>query len=270
METLHHHRRLAWGNGFATNGRSHIHNHNAIYNETLDRYNNDSPTKKFTSSSVNRYSPPSQRYDIRAPYYEERIPGFHKNTKLMNSFGGKQHFELSEQSNENDSDQSDEEEEEQEKEEEGDLDIVDFEVTSSEIETTVFLKHLLAQSSLREEENETNSNNDSSRTSGLTSAAWAMPSIEESDSEESENYYESEDAVIAPTMPLLPYTGAVPTVNLVDEDGSHLEMILQGREALSVGEQEELFIAADTADSSRAVKYTPQTVYDDYGPSTKL
>lgn len=268
LETFHHHHhKLAWGAHYPTNGRRHIHskNNHLLFDETLESYGGDVPRGKF--SQINGCSSSMQQNVRAAGYYDERVPSnYHRNGKTLNSFGGKQTFnEHSDTAaiQEYDNDQQNEKEEE-------DLNIVDFEVTNSETETTVFLKHIWARSSLNDDEDKTNMNSvlksNGSRTSG---PLWTMPSIEESDSEESESYYESEDAVIVTTpVPNVPYTLPVPTVNLVDEDGTILEVILQGREGLSPEDLE----TTNTVDSnsSAAVEYTPQTVYDDLGPSTRL
>ena len=156
------------------------------------------------------------------------------------------------------------------------IDIVDFEVTNSETETTVVLKKILAMSSLRDEENNPTGNNRITRSrssSGTSSPLLMMPAIEESESEEEEeNYYESEDIITTPALPIVPYTLPVPTINLVDEDGTILETILQGRAGEIEEESDEL--VNDTVhvvgDSFVAVGYTPQTVYDESGPSTAL
>lgn len=143
-----------------------------------------------------------------------------------------------------------------------DINVVDFEVTNSETETTVVLKHLLALSSLREKENETTVSN-VSRPTGST-ALCTMPAIEESDSEENDSYYESEEIV---TTPIVPYSLPIPTVNLLDEDGVVLETILRGREGLEIDGN-----AANNVDTSSTTdtNFTTKTVYDDLGPSTKL
>ena len=145
-----------------------------------------------------------------------------------------------------------------------DVDIVDFEVTNSETETTVVLKRILAMGSLGNEV----SDNHVARPKPST---WTMPSIEESDSEESETYYESEDIVTTPTAPLVlvPYTLPIPTVNLVDEDGTVLETILQGRGELTDGDEDTINTIQVVSDSF-VVDYTPKTVYDESGPSTAL
>ena len=172
--------------------------------------------------------------------------------------------------------------------EEDDIQVIDFEVTSSETETTVFLKHLLATSSLNKETNteestDSSTSNRGRRSSGSSSALWAMPAIEESDSEESESYYESEDIVTTPPpLPIVPYTLPIPTVNLQDEDGTILEVILKGREGVTESADMDDSGARDSndetgatvdsgSDSLLAANYSPQTVYDDFGgPSTKL
>ena len=176
---------------------------------------------------------------------------------------------------------------------EDDIQVVDFEVTNSETETTVILKHLLATSSLSKETTDeatdaaTNGTQSHSRTTknnhGRRSAKgsssqtlWTMPSIEESDSEESETYYESEDAIVAPPpLPIIPYTLPIPTVNLQDEDGTILETILKGREGLKSSDEGgdgngTGAIVDRGSDSLLVANYSPQTVYDDLGPSTKL
>lgn len=168
--------------------------------------------------------------------------------------------------------------------EEDDIQVIDFEVTSSETETTVFLKHLLATSSLNkdtEESTDSSTSNHGRRSTGSSSALWTMPAIEESDSEESESYYESEDIVTIPPLrlPIVPYTLPIPTVNLQDEDGTILEVILKGREgvtesAVDDNEADDGTGAATVdsgSDSLLVANYSPQTVYDDFGgPSTKL
>ena len=162
---------------------------------------------------------------------------------------------------------------------EDDIHIVDFEVTNSDTETTVVLKHLLATSSLSKENEATDStnsgsssaNNHARRTTG-SSSLWTMPAIEESDSEESESYYESEEIVTTPPLPIVPYTLSIPTVNLQDEDGTILETILKGREGLTEsGDGDGTDATVDSgSDSHLVANYSPQTVYDDFGPSTKL
>ena len=161
---------------------------------------------------------------------------------------------------------------------EGDLRVVDFEVTNSETETTVVLKHLLALSSLSKEketneatDNNGNGTNSHVRRSTGSSSLWTMPSIEESDSEESESYYESEEVVTTPPLPIVPYTLPIPTINLQDEDGTVLETILQGTEGLK--SEEDGTDATCTVDGGNGLvaNYSPKTVYDDeLGPSTKL
>ena len=161
---------------------------------------------------------------------------------------------------------------------EDDIHVVDFEVTNSETETTVVLKHLLATSSLSKESEATDSTNGSSsstnnharRTTG-SSSLWTMPAIEESDSEESESYYESEKVVTTPPLPIVPHTLPIPTVNLQDEDGTILETILKGSEGLKSedGEGTDATVGSGS-DSHLVANYSPQTVYDDFGPSTKL
>lgn len=170
-----------------------------------------------------------------------------------------------------------------------DIQVVDFEVTNSETETTVILKHLLATSSLSKE-NVADEDTDQSTQGSIgtkskhghrstgSSSLWTMPSIEESDSEESESYYESEEIVATPPLPIVPYTLPIPTVNLQDEDGTILETIIKGREGLKSAEEAEgekdgtdaTVGQSSGSDSLLVINYSPQTVYDDFGPSTKL
>ena len=163
---------------------------------------------------------------------------------------------------------------------EGDLQVVDFEVTNSETETTVVLKHLLALSSLSKEKETTDeatystshnsSTNNHVRRSTGSSSLWTMPAIEESDSEESESYYESEEIVKTPSVPIVPYTLPIPTINLQDEDGTILETILKGTKGLN-SEEDGTDATVNSGSDSVVVNYSPQTVYDDeLGPSTKL
>lgn len=160
---------------------------------------------------------------------------------------------------------------------EDDIHVVDFEVTNSETETTVVLKHLLATSSLSKESEATDSMNSSSstnnharRTTG-SSSLWAMPAIEESDSEESESYYESEEVVKTPPLPIVPYTLPIPTINLQDEDGTILETILKGSKGMKSEDGDGTDATVDGGcDSHLVTNYSPETVYDDFGPNTKL
>ena len=243
-ETVRPQHKLAWGDDYTTNGEGHDDN-SMMFDETLEICD----TGKGVKSINGRTSGYSSR---RAAFYEESVPTYHRDRK-MNLFGKRRAFECPISAPTCEEDECEEE----------DMNIIDFEVTNSEKETTVVLKHLLALSSLREEENDiTDSTTSGASMSTGSTTLHAMPSIEESDSEESENYYESEDiaATVTTPTPIVPYTLPVPTVNLVDEDGTVLETILQGREALSKKD-------TDTVDSD---SYSPKTVYNESGPSTQL
>lgn len=254
-ETVRPQHKLAWGEVYTTNGEGHDDNC-MIFDETLEIGDTGQGMNSISRHSSG-YSSRMPRNKVRAAFYEESAPTYHKDRK-MNLFGRRRAFECPISVPTCEEDECEEEEEEDK-----DMNIIDFEVTNSEKETTVVLKHLLALSSLREEEDDTTDGTTSgtSRSTG-SSTLWTMPAIEESDSEESENYYESEDitpAVATPT-PIIPYTLPIPTVNLVDEDGTVLETILQGRGALS--EEDTNTIGSDS--------YSPKTVYDELGPSTQL
>ena len=94
-----------------------------------------------------------------------------------------------------------------------------------------------------------------------------MPAIEESDSEESESYHESEEVVTTPPLPIIPYTLPIPTVKLQDEDGTIFETIINGKEGVkSVGEDwDGTGATADQSNGSDSLNYSPQTVYGDFG-----
>lgn len=255
-ETVRPQHKLAWGNDYTTHREGHDDN-GMMFDETLEICDTRQGVKSI-NSHTSGYSSRMPRNKVRAAFYEESVPTYHRDRKT-NLFGRRRAFECPISPPTCEEDECEEEEEV-----DNDMNIVDFEVTNSEKETTVVLKHLLA---LKEEENDmTDSTTSETAMSTSSTTLWAMPAIEESDSEESENYYESKD--ITPTVttstPIVPYTLPVPTVNLVDEDGTVLETILKGREALSEKDSDTNSVEIDS-DS-----YSPKTVYSELGPSTRL
>ena len=247
LETVHHHHKLGWTEPeYAMNGAV---GHNMMFSEAAYSTQGKKYEDAVNSDDLN---------DIHRTPGESAASTCHEDSKA-DTFGGQRAFEYSHTVPRYSRDQFDED----------DIQIVDFEVTNSETETTVVLKHLLALSSLREKENETTgtTSNHVSRSTG-SSPLWTMPAIEESDSEENESYYESEEVVTPPpSVPIVPYTLPIPTLNLQDEDGTILETILKGTEGLKTDNDGNATV--DSSDSLVA-KYSPKTVYDDFGPSTNL
>lgn len=256
LKTVHPQRKLAWGEDCTTKNGGDHHDNGMTFDEIRDNVQG----MNSVTNSMDRYSARMPHSSTRADaFYEESATGYRRGRK-MSPFGRRRAFECPISPPTCEIDERDED----------DVNIAGIEVTNSEKETTVYLKHILALSSLREEENDSTDStatNTAQRSTGSNSLC-AMPSIEESDSEESENYYESEDVASVTTTPspIVPYTLPIPTINLVDEDGTILDTILQGRDGLSAQDVNTI----DHSSSDIRVGYVPKTVYDELGPSTQL